>query len=43
MFPIKCVLYDTYMTSAVDKVDGRGLINTTHSELLPRKTKVMLY
>ena len=29
-----------YMTFAIDKMDGRGLINTAHHERLPKKTKV---
>ena len=31
------------MTLAVDKMDGRGHINTAHHERLPKKTKVMWY
>ena len=32
-----------YMTPAIDKMDERGLINTTHRAHLPKKTKVMQY
>ena len=32
-----------YMTLAVDKINERGLINTTCCERLPRKTKVERY
>ena len=31
------------MTPAVSKMDGRGLINITHCECLPERTKVILY
>ena len=30
------------MTLAVNKIDGRGIINTAHREHLPKKTKVTL-
>ena len=29
-----------YITLAIDKMDGRGLINTARHECLPKKTKV---
>ena len=32
-----------YMTLAIDKMDGCGLINTAHHEHLPTKTKVTWY
>ena len=32
-----------YMTLAVDKMDGHGLINSTHYKHLPKKTKVKWY
>ena len=32
-----------YMTLPIDTADGRGLSNEVHCELLPKKTKVMLY
>ena len=32
-----------YMTLAVYKMVGHGLINTAHHECLPKKTKVMVY
>ena len=31
------------MTFAIDKMDGRGHINTEHHERLPKKTKVTWY
>ena len=31
------------MTPAVNKTEGRGLINTTRHECLPKKTKVTRY
>ena len=31
------------MTLAISKMDGHGLINTTHRECLPKKTKVTWY
>ena len=31
------------MTLAIDKMDGRDLINTVHCECLQKKTKVMWY
>ena len=31
------------MTPAIDKMDGRGLINTACHECLPKKTKVTQY
>ena len=31
------------MTLAIDKMDGRGHINTARREHLPKKTKVMRY
>ena len=32
-----------YITPTVDKMDGRGHINTADREHLPKKTKVTLY
>ena len=32
-----------YMTLAIDRMDGRGHINTAHREHLLKKTKVMWY
>ena len=31
------------MALAIDTIDGRGLSNEMHCELLPKKSKVMLY
>ena len=31
------------MTLAIDKMDGRGHINTARHERLPKKTKVIRY
>ena len=31
------------MTFAVNKIDGRGHIKTSHRERLPKKTKTMRY
>ena len=31
------------MVLAVDTIDGRGLSNEAHRELLPKKSKIMLY
>ena len=32
-----------YMAFAIDTIDGRGLSNEARCELLPKKSKVMLY
>ena len=32
-----------YMTLTINKMDGRGLVNTAHHECLPKKTKVTRY
>ena len=32
-----------YLTLAINKMDGLGLINTAHPECLPKKTNVMQY
>ena len=31
-----------YMTHAIDKMDGRGLINTARHERQPKKSKVVI-
>ena len=31
------------MALAIDTIDGQGLSNAVHRELLPKKSKVMLY
>ena len=37
------LLLFAYMTLAIDKMDGHGLINLARHERMPKKTKVMQY